>query len=529
MLRTPRHGLVQVLLLAVLAIAAVVGGIYWYRSSGDNGSADHLVLHDVERSDFVLSITERGELEAAGVTEIRSEVKTQNQPGLAILRVVPEGTHVKAGDFLLELDSSALEAEQTTQQNAVNLAEATVVETRNLYETALIAKQEYIEGTYIQERQVIESEVFVAEENLNRAREYYQFSKKLAAKGHINELQLEADKFAVDKSVKELDAAKTKLTVLDNYTKPKMVKQLDSDIVITEAKWGSAKKSYELELAKLQEVEDLIAKCTIYAPKDGVVIYNNDVDRHGNEDWIVEEGAEVRERQVVFRLPDSSAMRVELKINEALVQYVKQGMPATIVPIGLDGLELHGSVTTVNRYAEPGGWMRADVKEYKAFVSIDEEVPGLRSGMTASVTVKCDYIPDVLMVPVQAIHPHGSDYYCLVRSGNKWEARKVKCGPTNSEYFVVEDGLEAGEKVSMNPREYIAAVDLPDLPKQAPKVRDDMPIPPGPPGPSTPVASADEPGPTQPDSAPQATPANTTTSTSTTSETETTSEQNTAI
>jgi HlyD family secretion protein len=462
--RPAARGIVQILLVAILALAAIAGGAYWYRSTTTSAGDTSLVLHNVARDDFELTITERGELEAAGVTEVRSEVKTQNQPGLAILRVVEEGTHVKAGDFLVELDSSALDAERTTQQNLVNLAEASVVETRNLYETALIAKEEYIEGTYIQERQVIESEIFVAEENLNRAREYYQFSQKLAAKGHINQLQLEADKFAVEKSAKELEAAKTKLRVLDEFTKPKMVKQMDSDIVITEAKWGSAKKSYDLELTKLKEIEDLISKCTIYAPKDGLVIYANDLGRHGDEDWIVEEGAVVRERQVIIRLPDSTAMRVELKVNEALVQYVKQGLPATIRPIGMDGLELHGQVTSVSRYAEPGNWRKADVKEYKAFVSIDEEVGGLRSGMTASVTVKCDYVSDALQVPVQAMHPHGDDFYCFVREGGDWQARKVKCGPTNSEFFVIEEGLSEGEQVAMNPRRYLAAVELPELP-----------------------------------------------------------------
>ncbi len=282
-------------------------------------------------------------------------------------------------------------------------------------------------------------------------------------------MQLEADKFAVEKSAKELEAAKTKLRVLDDFTKTKMVKQLESDIVITEAKWGSAKKSYDLELTKLKEIEDLIAKCTIYAPKDGLVIYANDRDRHGNDDWVVEEGTMVRERQVIFRLPDSSAMRVELKVNEALVQFVKKGLPATILPIGMDGEELHGQVTSVNRYAEPGNWRKADVKEYKAFVSIDEQVDGLRSGMTASVTVKCDYISEALQIPVQAIHPHGDDFYCLVREGGKWLARKVKVGPTNSEFFVIEEGLEEGEKVAMNPRRYLAAVELPELPPSKPR------------------------------------------------------------
>src|SRR5690606_26823135 len=169
------------------------------------------VLHKVSRDDFVLSITERGEIESAGVTEVRSEVKSKNQPGVAILRVVPEGTQVKAGDFLVELDASALAEERLTQQILVNTAEAAVVEARNLYETALIAKNEYIDGTYVQERQVIEGEMFIAEENLNRAKEYYEYSKKPAATSYLNALQLEADKFAIQNSAKELDVDNPKM------------------------------------------------------------------------------------------------------------------------------------------------------------------------------------------------------------------------------------------------------------------------------------------------------------------------------
>lgn len=476
--RSGRTGSVLTLVVAALLVSAVVAGVMWIMTDADSSGQTKALLHEVGRSDFELTVVERGEFEAAGVTEVRSEVKTLNNPGLAILRVVDEGTIVKAGDFMLELDASALEAERVLQQNLVNLADAAVVETRNLYETALIAKQEYIDGTYVQERQTIESEAFVAEENLNRAKEYYQFSQRLAAKGHINQLQLEADRFAVDKAAKELEVANTKLRVIDNFTKAKMSKQLESDVVITEAKWGAAKKNYELELESLREIDDQIAKCTIYAPKDGVVIYANDINRRGGDDWVVEEGAIVRERQVVFRLPDSGAMRVELKVNESLIQYVKEGMPATIYPIGLDDVELYGKVSSVSRYAEPGNWRKADVKEYSSFVTVAEGAAGLRSGMTASVTIKCDFVADAIQVPVQAIHPHGDDFYCLVYEAGNWEPRKVVCGPTNSEYFVIESGLDAGDRVSLNPRAYVAEVSLPEIPAKVPKLRDGPPAEP---------------------------------------------------
>ncbi|MCA9259488.1 MAG: HlyD family efflux transporter periplasmic adaptor subunit [Planctomycetales bacterium] len=461
-----RNGYTLPLVLVAL-LAAGVGTAYYLAQSGnseESGDGD-AILHTAARSDFRLTVTERGEIESSGVTEIRSEVKTKNTTGMAILRVVPEGTVVEAGDFLVELDSSALAEELTTQQIAVNTTEALVVEARNLYETALISKQEYLEGTFLQERQTIESEVFVAEENLNRAKEYYEYSKRLAAKGYVNELQLEADKFAVEKSQKELDAAKTKLMVLEQFTKAKTLKQLESDIAIAKAKWESEKKSHQLEADKLEELQDQISKCLIKAPRAGIVTYAHEFDHRGGSEFVVQEGAVVRERQAIIRLPDPSSMRVQVTINESLVQYVKPGMPAKIVPVGLD-LRLEGRVDNVNQYAEPGGWRKANVKEYKAFVSIVDPNDQLRSGMTASTTIVCASVPDALQVPVQAVYAHGSDYYCFVRDDKGWRAAKVTTGPTNDKFFVIESGLNEGDRVAMNPKRYLADVSLPPLSKQ---------------------------------------------------------------
>lgn len=457
-----RRGYALWVVLALIALAGVAGWSYWSQSNAR--PADYkIVLHDVARDDFSLTVTERGEVESAGVTEVVSEVKAKNTPGLSILRIVPEGTVVKKGDFLVELDSSALREERTAEQIIVNTANALVVESRNIYETALISKEEYLDGTYVQERQTIESEVFVAEENLSRAQEYYEFSKRLAAKGYINQLQLEADKFAVEKSRKELDAANTKLKVLDNYTKAKMLKQLESDIVISKAKWESDKNSAELEQEKLKEIDDQIAKCTLVAPKDGVVTYAHNRQNWGGDEFVVKEGAVIRERQAVIRLPDPTKMRVALNVNESLIQYVRPGMGATISPVGSGGRVLRGSVASVNQYAEPGGWRKANIKEYRAFVTIDDAASELRSGMTAAVTIRCEEIPDAIQAPVQAIYAHGKQYYAMVFNDGAWEARPIKVGPTNDKFFVIEEGLAEGDRVAMNPRAYLDQVKLPEL------------------------------------------------------------------
>jgi hypothetical protein len=159
-------------------------------------------------------------------------------------------------------------------------------------------------------------------------------------------------------------------------------------------------------------------------------------------------------------------MQVEVTINESMIQYVQPGMPATIKPVGVEGVVLHGTVSKMNRYAEPSGWRQANVKEYKAFVSIDEMVTQLRSGMTASVTIHASHVSDAIQVPVQAIYVHGRDRYCFVYDEAGWIARQVDCGPTNDKFFIIQGGLDPGERIAMNPRRYADQVTLPELSQQ---------------------------------------------------------------
>ncbi|MEO1498764.1 MAG: hypothetical protein AAFV43_16585 [Planctomycetota bacterium] len=463
--RSPRTGSATLWTLVLLAMTA--GGGWWaytnYRGADADAPKHDALLHTVERSDFELLVTERGTIESAGSTEVRSRVQATDPAGVAILRIVPEGTEVEEGDFLVELDSSALLSERTLQQVKVNTAQAVAVEAKNKHETAKIALEEYVNGTYVEERQTILSEIFVKEEDLSRAEDYLAYSQRLAGKGYVNELQLQADRFAVEKSRNELAAQKTKLRVLDEYTKAKEVKTLESDVIITKAKWESDQSSYELETARLATIEDQIKKCLITSPQAGIVKYAHGQDRRDNNSFVVEEGAKVRERQVIIRLPDPTMMEVAVEINESLIQYVKAGMPASVSLVGSEGAVLRGRVRAVNQYAEPSNWRRANVKEYKAFIAIDESSEDVKTGMTASVTVSSIFEPDVLQTPVEAIYAHGDAKYCFVDRGDGLVAQRVECGPTNDRYIVVQSGLEEADEVAINPRRLADGIDLPDL------------------------------------------------------------------
>ena len=90
-------------LAAALGAALVLVGVVAWRSFGKN-QAEQYLYYPVKRSDFMISIVEGGTLKAVHEVTVRSEME-----GVArILSIVPEGTVVKKGDMLVELDSSDL-------------------------------------------------------------------------------------------------------------------------------------------------------------------------------------------------------------------------------------------------------------------------------------------------------------------------------------------------------------------------------------------------------------------------------------
>ncbi len=429
------------------------------------------------RSNFLHEITERGEVESASNVEIRCEVRAKGTGGTTILEIIPEGTYVQEGDVLVRLDSSALENDRTRQQIVCNSSEAEVIKARNTYETALIAKQEYLEGQYQQEVQSIQSQIFVAEEDLRRAEEYLNYSKRLAMKGYVTPLQLEADQFAVEKARNQLEMAKTKLRVLEEFTRARMLKQLESDIATSDARYKAQKDSHRLDMEQLALIEEQIEKCTIRAPEPGQVVYANQSDRRGTQEVIIAEGEQVREGQVIIRLPDPMRMQAKAKINEARISQVAEGMPVAIRLDALPDREFSGVVTRVNEYPEPTSWHSAHVREYGTTIRIEGSPPGLRPGLTAEVRILIERIPDTLQLPVQAVFEHGRKYYCIVPSRGGLEARAVTIGSTNDKTVVIRGGIEEGERVVLNAAAYRDRVGLPELPSDGPEPTPDRPGP----------------------------------------------------
>jgi HlyD family secretion protein len=183
------------------------------------------------------------------------------------------------------------------------------------------------------------------------------------------------------------------------------------------------------------------------------VYANEPGGRPGQQGVQIEEGAAVRERQSIIRLPDLSRMQVKVLVNETKVDLLRLGMRARV---RIQDREFQGTVVSVANQAEPGGFFSSAVKDYATMVRIDGESSGLRPGMTAVVEILVANLKDVLSVPVQSVVEQDDKFYCWVDNGGRPERCQVVLGVTNDTVVEIKEGLKDQDVVLLNPRAVVA-------------------------------------------------------------------------
>ena len=440
----------------------------------------------VRRGPFSINVTERGTLDS-----MRNAVLTSKVEGATtIISIVPEGTHVKEGDIICELDSSALKDKETQQRISVTSAQALfdqakenveIQKTQNdsdiaaaqlKLDLARLDLQKFLQGDYEQQRKELEGMVELAREDLARANEDFDYNERLTRKGYKTQNDLEASRIAVRKAELATSVAEEKLRVLSEFTFKRTEQELTAnskefarELERTERKALAAlaqKKSelsskeltLEVESAKLERLREQISYCVLRAPQDGQVIYANRSD--GRSDTIlIEEGASVRERQAIVNLPDLDRMKVAAKVHESRISLVRAGLSVEVKIDAFPDEVFKGEVDTVSSVPSSTGGFSRDVKEYDAAVRLldsADKVNRLRPGLTASVEILVESRDDVLQVPVQAVLTVAARQFAFVVKDKTVERREVKVGATNDRTVEVFDGLQEGEVIVMNPR-----------------------------------------------------------------------------
>jgi len=484
----------RVIILAVVLTLAVIGvGIARFRSSGDRAVSE-MATFAVKRGPLTISVIESGTIKAREQVIIKSEVEGRT----SILSLIPEGTRVKKGDLLVELDASQLVDYKIDQEIRVQNAEAAFIRAR---ENLAVAKNQaqsdvdtakltldfanqdlkkYLEGEYPNQLKQTESEITLRKEELQTAEEQLKWSQKLFERQYLSRTALQIDELSVKRKKLDLELAENNLNLLKNFTHQRKLAELKNDVkqaemalertirkakadvVQAEADLRAKQSEFKRQKDKLSKIEQQIAKTKIRAPADGLVIYATSA-RRGSWRRSVEplaEGQDVRERQELIYLPTATSVKAEVDIHESSLKKISVGLPARITVDALPGMSFTGKVARIAPLPDAQSmWMNPDLKVYNTDVYLDGNNSALRTGMSCRVEIIIEHYQDATYVPVQAVLRVKGTPTVYVVNGESYEPRKVEIGLDNNRMVRIVKGLEPGEVVLLTPPLQAAAVE----------------------------------------------------------------------
>jgi len=311
--------------------------------------------------------------------------------------------------------------------------------------------------------------VQTAQKELQQSQSTLEGTKRLFEKDFVTKIEMDQAQLTYENNVLKVKKAETALHLFEKYEFPKTaeealskyteaLRELDrvrkgavSRLAQADAKLKSAQAKYSLEEKQLKEMYDQLAKCTIKAPRPGLVVYGSGGEMmywRGEEQ--IREGATVRERQTVLTVPDMKRMCVKVKIHESYIKKVQKGQTVRITADAFPDNKLEGEVSQVGMLPDSeNSWLNPDMKVYRTTVKINGEHDWIRPGMSTKVEILVDHLDDVVYVPIQAVNPLEDKKVCYVVGGSKLEQREVEVGEFNDEFIEIKKGIREGDKVCL--------------------------------------------------------------------------------
>jgi HlyD family secretion protein len=476
-----RHIKARPKLAASAVLAAVILLVTLIVSS--KPPAQVLSCYDVKRGDLLVSVVEGGTLEAVSEVSIRSEVEGTAR----IIFIVPEGTNVHKGDLLVELDSSNSQDAVNLQQISVEKAQFALLQAEQQLEIqksvsesevqsatlkvefAQSDLEKFIKGQALQAERNAQIAITNAMESLEIDKERFSWSEKLYKQGFETKGNLDKDRLTQSQTRLKLEQAQQALWMVETFDNPKTKRSLEAalqeakenldrvklqnerKLAASAADVESQKKTLALSQEKLEREKKQLLATKIYAPQDGLVVYAGSGGGHWSSESMIEEGAVVRNRQEIIKLPDVSEMKVQVKIHESHINQIGLGLPAFVVLDALPDQRFRGVVSKVAPLPDSQSrWSNPDLKIYATEILITDKLPDLKPGVSARAEVLITNLPGVLSVPIQAVTTRKGKPSVFLESAPE-EPLQVTVGQYNTKFIEVCTGLKDGDRVLLAP------------------------------------------------------------------------------
>jgi HlyD family secretion protein len=391
------------------------------------------IYEEAKKGTFEITVTNSGELLAEKSLDILGPSigdtkKNSNQGGnrsggssrggsgfdfhvtdFKIQDMVPEGTIVKKGDYIAQLDRTSYYNSLRDAITNLNTLQTNVE--RKILDTAV---------TLTNLRDDIKNQMYIVEEDtIDLAQTIYE-PPATQRKARRN----------LDKAKRSLEQ-KTK-----NY-------ELKRNRIIADINDEKMRLSDGTQL--VADLQEFLSKFTIRAPASGMVTYKKD-----GLGVKTKTGSSVNfYDNIICTLPDLSSMISRFYVSELEVSKVKTGQKVNVTIDALPGKEFTGKVLTIANIGEQ--LPNSDAKMFEVQIKLDGSDPALRPSMTTWNEIIIRTYEDVVFIPFECVQT-GSDSIPYVIKRNKTR-QIVVLGESNDKNIIVEHGLKQGVLVYIIPPE----------------------------------------------------------------------------
>jgi HlyD family secretion protein len=317
-----------------------------------------------------------------------------------VLRVaVTEGSLVKKGDLLVELESDELRA-------ALDQARAN--------ERQAAARLSGLRSTG---RNGAQAAVAQADSVLLAAQAELKRTQALVAKGFISEARLDETLRAVAVAQAQRDSARAQMTA-----------NAEQGTDITQAQAQQALASAAIAAAKAR-----LAQAVLTAPADAKVLTR-----------MVEPGQIVQPGRALLSLALASRLQLLAQVDERYLDQLRVGQTASVVADAFPDQRFAARVQSIAPLVD------AQRGAVEVKLSLPAQPPDfLREDMTLSVEVETARRESAMVVPIAALRGDDATASAMawIEVGGRVEERKVRTGIRSLDAVEVLDGLTAGDKV----------------------------------------------------------------------------------
>jgi HlyD family secretion protein len=402
-----RKGMATLAAAGFLMVA--IGAVALHRTA-----APRVPTADVKRGEFVDYVQIRGEIKALRSVQLTAPSIAGD---LQIVKLVPTGTLVKAGDVVVQFDTSTLANTLAQKQSELKSADADIEHSR-------------------------------AE---NRLTQEQQATDVLQGRYDVDRAKLDTSQQEI---LSEIDGAKTRLKLTDAEQKFKELQQKDKSTKASgDAEIESKKLKRDKALFDVRVTERQIASLTLRAPADGMVtIMPNFRARNwmtGGSTPDFKEGDRAWPGAVVAELPDLSVVRASARVDEGDRGRLNPAQTATVRIDAIADKEFHATVAEISPLAKIDYSSWPFTKNFDIAIQILDADQRIRPGMSASGRIAVEKIADGILVPPDAVFEKNGGSVAYVLRGSEFEERTVQVARRSKAELLIGSGLRTGEKVAL--------------------------------------------------------------------------------